>query len=114
MKSRTLEHIKNRNLNIKDFDRHFYSISKTNFFNKAILYSNKVKKLKSNYPDRIYITALDNLVYKTENEMKKICTFCEINYEEILSKKTHLSKIIDNQTNKINDDEFTNTEKSKF
>ena len=114
MKSRTLEHIKKRKLDIKNFDNHFYSIAKTDFFNKAISYSNKVKKLKSNYQDRIYITNLDDLVYKTKNEMEKISNFCGINYEEILSKKTHLSKIIENQTNKINDDEYTISKRSKI
>ena len=114
MKSRVLEHIKQRNLNIKEFDRIFYSISKSEFFDKAISYSNKVKKLKTKYNNRIYITDLNNLVYETEEEMKKISNFCQINYEEIISKKTHLSKNIENQTNEINDDKYPISKKCEF
>ena len=72
-----------------------------------------MKKLKSNYQDRIYITNLDDLVYKTKMRWKKF----QISVELITKKyypKTHLSKIIENQTNKINDDEYTISKRSKI
>ena len=114
MKSRVLEHMKQRNLKLSDFDQCFYSISKSDFFNKAILYTDKVKKLKKNNNDRIYITSLENLIYKTKEEILNISQFCGIEYKEILIKKTHLTKTIQENTNQINDDIYKISEKSEF
>ena len=57
-------------------------------------------ELKEEFPERIYECDFKNLIYNTENEMKKISKFLNINYEEILSKPTHFGENI-----KFNDDE---------
>ena len=63
--------------------------------------NNKITEaLKKEFPERIYECDFKNLIYKTEDEMKKISNFLNISYEEILSKPTHFGENI-----KFNDDE---------
>jgi len=63
--------------------------------------NNKIsKELKKEFPGRLYECEFKNLIYKTEDEMKKISNFLKINYEEILSRPTHFGENI-----KFNNDE---------
>jgi len=79
----------------------FNYLVRMNHFPIRIKNNNKnTKELKKEFPERIYECEFKNLIYKTEDEMKKISNFLNINYEEILSRPTHFGKNI-----KFNDDE---------
>ena len=52
------------------------------------------EKLKKEFPGRIYECDFKNLIYNTEDEMKKISKFLDIPYENILSKPTHFGESI--------------------
>jgi hypothetical protein len=63
--------------------------------------NNKItKELKKEFSERIYECDFKNLIYNTEEEMKKISNFLNINYEEILSRPTHFGENV-----KFNDDQ---------
>ena len=53
-----------------------------------------MEKLKKEFPGRIYECDFKNLIYNTEDEMKKISKFLDIPYENILSKPTHFGESI--------------------
>ena len=53
-----------------------------------------MEKLKKEFPGRIYECDFKNLIYNTEDEMKKISKFLDIAYENILSKPTHFGESI--------------------
>jgi len=114
MKSRTLAHMQTHNIKLDKFDDCFYAITKSDFFFKNFLYENKVKELKRKNKNRIFITSLENLIYKRKNEMYEICKFLNINYDHILLKPTHLSKNIDGISFQINDDQYKISKKSIF
>lgn len=65
------------------------------------------EKLKKEFPGRIYECDFKNLIYHTEEEMKKISNFLDIPYENILSKPTHFGESIKFK----NGDEILNREK---
>ena len=52
------------------------------------------EKLKKEFPGRVYECDFKNLIYNTEDEMKKISKFLDIPYEDILSKPTHFGENI--------------------
>ncbi len=115
MKSRVLHFIKERNLDIKDFDKHFFALSKGDFFKKMKFQKKKINLLKKRYPDRIFLTSLKAIVDDTENEMKKISNFLDVKFDPILTKITYLSHEINNlHTFEINDDKYQVSIKSEF
>ena len=115
MKSRVLNFIRIRNLDIKDFDRYFLIFSKGDFFKKINYQKKKIRLLKKKFPDQIFLTSLEALVDDKEKEMKKVANFLNIKFEEILTKITYLSKEIKgNHLDQINDDRHQISEKSEF
>tara|TARA_B100000989_G_scaffold296386_1_gene279528 strand:- start:22816 stop:23895 length:1080 start_codon:yes stop_codon:yes gene_type:complete len=115
MKSRVLHFIKVRNLDIKDFDKHFFALSKGDFFKKIKSQKKKIYLMKKKYPNRIFLTSLEAIVEDTENEMKKISNFLNVKFDPILTKITYLSREInDLHTYQINDDKYQISEKSEF
>jgi len=115
MKSRVLNFMKIRNLDIRDFDRYFLIFSKGDFFKKINYQKKKIKLLKKRFPDKIFLTSLEALIDDKEKEMKKVSMFLNIKFEEILTKITYLSeKIKDNHLDQINDDRYQISEKSEF
>ena len=115
MKSRVLHFIKERNLDIKDFDNHFFAFSKGDFFKKIKFQKRTINLMKKKYPDRIFLTSLNAIVNDTENEMKKISKFLNVKFDPILTKVTYLSKEIkDFHTFEINDDKHKVSIKSEF
>ena len=52
------------------------------------------EQLKKEFPGRIYECEFKNLIYNTEDEMKKISKFLDITYEDILLKATHFGENI--------------------
>lgn len=115
MKSRVLHFIKERKLDIKDFDKHFFAFSKGDFFKKIEFQKRTIHLMKKRFPNRIFLTSLKAIVDDTENEMKKISKFLNIKFDPILTKITYLSKEIKNaHTFEINDDKHKVSTKSEF
>jgi len=115
MKSRVLNFMMKRSLNLEDFDKYFLALSKSDFFKKINLQKKQIYSLRKNNLNRIFITSLESLVYDTDNEMKKISNFLEIKFDQILTKVTYLSNEINNShTFEINDDKYQVSEKSEF
>ena len=115
MKSRVLNFIRIRNLDIKDFDKYFLIFSKGDFLKKINYQKKKIILLKKKFPDQIFLTSLEALVDDKEKEMKKVANFLNIKFEDILTKITYLSKKIkENHLDKINDDRYQISEKSEF
>jgi hypothetical protein len=74
---------------------------------KLLCFKNEENKkisnyLKSKFPKRVYICNFENLIFNTENEMKKICNFLKIEYTKILIKNTHFGKVTKRSDKKKN------------
>lgn len=115
MKSRVLNFIKKRSLDLEDFDKHFFALSKSDFFKKINLQKKQINFLKKNNSKKIFLTSLESLVYDTKNEMKKISNFLDVEFDPILTKVTYLSNEISNwHTYEINDDKYQISVRSDF
>ena len=115
LKSRTLNHIISRNIDLEEFDKHFNTMIKSKFLNKLQKEREKIKNLKKNFNDKIFITSLEKITFDRENEMKKILDFCNLQHHEIVNKPTYLSADLNpNNLDKINDDEINISEKNYF
>lgn len=104
----------NRDIILNDYKTEGYRKYSFNYLVRAqhfpIRINNNYKiteKLKKEFPGRIYECDFKNLIYHTEDEMKKISNFLDIPYENILSKPTHFGESI----NFKNGDGILNKEK---
>jgi len=55
------------------------------------------EQLQKKFPKQFLVVDFQDLVYDTENSMKKIAKFLEIDYEEILSKPTRDGKLLEHE-----------------
>lgn len=115
LKSRTLNTLQNKNIELSYFDKYFYYNLNSNFLDKIKKEKEKILILKRNFPNKIFITSLEKLIYERKKEMTKIMKFCNLNIDEICYYPTYCGKRLNKRNFKtINDDQFKISEKNLF
>ena len=115
LKSRTLNYLITRNINISEFDKYFYINIKSKFLDILKKERLEINKIKDIFNDKIFITSLEKITFNRKEEIKKVLEFCNLNYNEIVNTPTYLSEYINSKNfDKINDDEIKISEKNIF
>ena len=92
------------NLSIDKFNENFYVTSKSKFVDKICDEKKELKELKK-YPDKIFLSSLENIVFNTKKELEDILNFCNLDYNECVNYPSYCFKrIADDHLLKINDD----------
>ena len=105
IKSRAMnESIRRPNYNINSI---FSYMSNSTFIDKIKNELDIFKELQKNFPEKIKITSLEDLVLNTESEMKNLLRFLNLDENEICFYPSYNGKKITSvHTKKINDDEI--------
>ncbi len=115
VKTKTLTHMKLHNLSIDKFNENFYATSKSKFVDKVCDEKKRIKELKKRYPDKIFLSSLENIVSNTKKELKDILNFCNLEYNECVNYPSYcLKKFEQAHLEKINDDEYELNSKNNF
>ena len=115
VKTKTLTHLKLHNLSIDKFNENFYVTSKSKFVDKICDEKKRIKELKKKYPDKIFLSSLENIVFNTKKELEDILNFCNLDYNECVNYPSYCFKRIeDDHLLKINDDTHELNNKNNF
>lgn len=85
-----------RDLNEKQaFSVPFNLVINSGEVEKIMHYFDTYEKLQAKYPKQFMVVEFDDLIKNTENSIKKVAKFLEIEYEDILSKPTRDGQILE-------------------
>lgn len=115
MKSRTLNLLQNKKINLSNFDKWFYYNLNSKFLDKIRKEKKQIFFLQKTYPNKIFITSLEKLINNRKTEMNKIMQFSNLKIEDICYYPTYCGKRMNVKNFKIiNDDQFSISEKNLF
>ena len=86
-----------------------------NLLTKFVMKKKKIKELKKKYPNKIFLSSLENIVLNTKKELGDILNFCNLDYNECVNYPSYCFKRIeDGHLSKINDDAHKLNSKNNF